>query len=103
MTNYQAKNCKRCLDCFAPAFAEQIYCTRCRRVMISAEDASVARERKLAQSKAEIAEYMAMKFREDWDVQIIDEIGRVVWARDLADRYRKELGARQHKDYRERS
>ncbi len=103
MTNFQPSNCKRCLDCFSPAFAEQLYCAKCRRVMVAAEDASIYKERLLEQSKGEISLYMDTKIRDHWDIRIIDEVGREVWARDLADRYRKELNARRKRDYRERT
>ena len=34
-----------------------------------------------------------------WDYRIVDENGRTVWAKDLADRYRSELERRQRHDY----
>lgn len=37
--------------------------------------------------------------REVWDILIVDENGRTVWAKDLAARYRTELERRKSRDY----
>lgn len=102
MTNSPPLQCKRCADIVEYAFWGQKYCFPCHRVMIAAEDAAIARETRKAQGSIDIALYVDRKGRAGWDIQIIDERGDLVWARDLADRYRKELNARQHRDYRER-
>jgi hypothetical protein len=40
--------------------------------------------------------------RPPWDWQLYDERGRLVWASELARRYRRELKARENRDYREK-
>jgi hypothetical protein len=70
--------------------------------MISAETASISQTQKVEQDHVELALYLDRKRQASWDIRIIDERGQEVWARDLADRYRKELNARQHRDYRDR-
>jgi hypothetical protein len=67
--------------------------------MVSAEEASITRTRRREQVLAKTVEN---NFNHLFDIQIIDEWGQLVWALDLAKRYRKELNARQQRDFRHR-
>lgn len=99
MTDSPQLECKRCREAYLPVFGQQLFCNRCRRVMVSAENAAVAKQRRRDQ---ELADSYRDEFVHMYDTLIIDEWGREVWASDLAQRYRKELNARQHKDFRHR-
>lgn len=75
-------------------------CPRCRRRQLRIERGWNLAE--MEREQRELAILMRSQPREEWDVRIIDECGREVWARDLAKRYRAELGARAGGDYRQR-
>jgi hypothetical protein len=96
------RKCYYCQDKYFPAFQEQRLCNDCRTLAIKKQSAIRAREDKRERTEAGIALEQHYSERNLWDIQIIDERGDVVWARDLAKRYRNELDARMRGEFRVR-
>jgi hypothetical protein len=79
-----------------------MYCQQCRKIILAAENAAVSKQNRYEQELLSRTFQFDEGKRENWDVMILDEYGREVWAKDLAKRYRKELNARRNRDYRHR-
>lgn len=92
-----SKRCKRCNKKFR-AYKGLRYCGECRENILIEEPYSVT-PKELRRIGA-VLDRKDQWARELWDTEIVDERGQVVWARDLAKRYRKELERRKHGDFR---
>jgi DNA-directed RNA polymerase subunit RPC12/RpoP len=102
MTNSVATEvlkCKRCGEEFVPPFATAILCAQCRRHVVKKERSAARREGRREITAAQVELTWDQSRRAEWDIMVTDEIGRPVWARDLAKRYRNELDARQRRNW----
>lgn len=92
--------CFRCHRKFDIAFPEQKLCAFCRHQVIKSERRAARREHRKEISLVELELRYDQRNRAEWDVLMINEFDREEWASDIADRYRRELDARQRRDFR---
>lgn len=95
--------CYRCQKEFEPAFEHQVLCAGCRRIVVRKERWEAQKEQRKEITLAQLELQYDLSRRSEWDIRIIDEVGREVWAKDLAKQYRNELDARQRRDFRARN
>lgn len=89
------RKCKKCGQMFK-AYIAELVCPYCREENLRASGMPYL----MSTVPILEEEYAAWeRNRHNWDVQVIDENGRTVWALDLAARYRQQHYRFQEKDY----
>lgn len=89
MTELRACRRVTCGKKFAPGAADLLFCPRCREEILAQERAS-----SLIGDWVSLSEATSSDARDVWDWQLLDEKDQLVWASDLARRYRHETAPR---------
>jgi hypothetical protein len=103
MTDSQPVKLQRCGRCreieFEKSFPEQTLCPNCRKFVIKKERTAAKHEQRKEISILQLELMWDRERRHEWDIQILDENGKTVWARDLAKTYRTELDNRLRRNW----